>query len=560
LPIRLTSEFKEELNKVVVIPPNLLSKEGIEFLDGVATLLYEELVTSMESAIRVQASTKESREIVYKNNPKVKAIVSNSTPPDEDTRRFTHTSKKVEQLLSLFESNIQSLQFSEQSAYIVSLIFNNILLYPHKDVSKRLTEWIEHLFKEYTDSDIIKFVYVSVIHKGDPDPQSLMFEAIKNDPQLITHVLDKYAITFQRFLDRPVILKYLYDFPNRPFPDSSLELFHDKMVSYIMTYIVFVSLYFTKFTDYEISITEEKNLVKRINDALFLDKENVLAIILQAYMKINDNSIIAEKMIRGALAGDPSKSNPQLGILINIICYLGLALIYRKRMIYEIAEEHFSRALDLNPPKFLESILILNRGQNRLDDGNMSAALHDLLKAKEQSHTAAFAHTNLGKLYFKQGLNSKAETELLTAIEKNPDLAPAYFNLGVLYNEEGKKERAEKLFQTTLDLDGNFKEARIALKKIQETATKGLRDWIEWWFGFNSTIYRKALGYAIITFAGSLLVIMAIYDAKYEKFAVSQSLLIVLAVTIVTLLLPSISKLKLGPIELDMKSIGKFED
>ena len=48
---------------------------------------------------------------------------------------------------------------------------------------------------------------------------------------------------------------------------------------------------------------------------------------------------------------------------------------------------------------------MLNRGQNRLDDGNMSGALRDLLKAKEQSHTAPYAHTNLGKLYFKQGLN-----------------------------------------------------------------------------------------------------------------------------------------------------------
>jgi tetratricopeptide (TPR) repeat protein len=149
---------------------------------------------------------------------------------------------------------------------------------------------------------------------------------------------------------------------------------------------------------------------------------------------------------------------------------------------------------------------------------------------------------------------------LLTAIEENPELAPAYFNLAVLYNEEGKKDRAEKLFQTTLDSDRNFKEARNALKKLQETGIKGLRDWIDWWFGSNSSVYRKALGYAIITFAGSLLVIMAIYDTYLKDQGVSQSLLIVLAVTIMTLLLPSISKLKLGPVELDMKSIGKLED
>jgi tetratricopeptide (TPR) repeat protein len=262
-------------------------------------------------------------------------------------------------------------------------------------------------------------------------------------------------------------------------------------------------------------------------------------------------------------ASEQFKSNPYYQNKIIIIAYFGLALIYRKRMIYDIAEENFNRALDLKPPEFLEAILMLNRGQNRLDDGNMSGALHDLLKAKEHSHTAAYAHTNLGKLYFKQGLNSKAEAELLTAIEENPELAHAYFNLAVLYNEEGKKDRAEKLFQTTLDLDRNFKEVRNALKKLQETGIKGLRDWIDWWFGSNSFLYRKALGYAIITFAGSLLVIMAIYDTIWKNnggSGVSQSLLIVLAVTIMTLLLPSISKLKLGPVELDMKSIGKLED
>ena len=58
------------------------------------------------------------------------------------------------------------------------------------------------------------------------------------------------------------------------------------MISQMLSFNAFSSLYYTKFTDYEINITEEKNLVKRINDALFLDKENLLAIIVQAYMKM----------------------------------------------------------------------------------------------------------------------------------------------------------------------------------------------------------------------------------------------------------------------------------
>jgi tetratricopeptide (TPR) repeat protein len=443
---------------------------------------------------------------------------------DELTARFKHINDKVDKLVTLFECNVQSLQFSEQSAYFVSLNLISLSSNSYKDIGKRIMEWIGSLFKEHTSSAIIKYLYanaIQYIQKGknvEYESQSLIFDAMKTDPELVMHLMEKNVIVFEKVFDHPALLESFYESSN--ILNIPKEFFRDKMISGMMSSNVFSSLYYTKFTDYEINVTEEKNLVKRINDALFLDKENVLAIIIQAYMKINDNSIVAEKMIKDALlkGSEQFKSNPHGQNFINIIGHFGLALIYRKRMIYDIAEVNFNRALDLRPPKFLEAILILNRGQNRLDDGNMSGALRGLLKAREQSHTAAFAHTNLGKLYFKQGLNSKAEAELLTAIENNPELAYAYFNLGVLYNEEGKKERAEKLFQTSLDLNRDFKEARVALKKLQETGIKGLRDWIDWWFGSDSSVYRKALGYAIITFAGLLLMIMAIYDTIWNKF------------------------------------------
>ena len=47
-----------------------------------------------------------------------------------------------------------------------------------------------------------------------------------------------------------------------------------------------------------------------------------------------------------------------------------------------------------------------------------------------------------------------------------PDLPQAYYNLGVLYNEEGDKERAGKLFQTALNIDRDYKEAKQALKSL----------------------------------------------------------------------------------------------
>ena len=54
--------------------------------------------------------------------------------------RLTHTANKVDKLVSLFEGNVQTLQFSEQSSYFVSLNLINLLSNPYKDVGKRIIE------------------------------------------------------------------------------------------------------------------------------------------------------------------------------------------------------------------------------------------------------------------------------------------------------------------------------------------------------------------------------------------------------------------------------------
>ena len=248
--------------------------------------------------------------------------------------RLTHTANKVDKLVSLFEGNVQTLQFSEQSSYFVSLNLINLLSNPYKDVGKRIIEWIDRIFEEHTTSAIIKYLKatsIQLFQKNkvvDYDPESLTFEAMKSDPELVMHILEKNIIVSEKLFDHPAILKRFSDNS----PDIPKELFHDKTISQMLSFNVYTSLYYTKFTDYEINITEEKNLVKRINDALLLDKENVLAIIVEAYMKMNDNSIVAEKMIKDALlkVSEQFKSNPHYQNKINIIGYFGLALIYRK--------------------------------------------------------------------------------------------------------------------------------------------------------------------------------------------------------------------------------------
>lgn len=108
---------------------------------------------------------------------------------------------------------------------------------------------------------------------------------------------------------------------------------------------------------------------------------------------------------------------------------------------------------------------------------------------------------------------------------------------------------------TTLKLDKNFHDAREALKKLDESETKGLRDWFEWWFTGTSGL-KKALGAGIL-----VLILVMVAKATYDAISgteVSNSLFILIGITIVIFLLSSITKLKIGPVELEMQSAGRL--
>lgn len=63
-----------------------------------------------------------------------------------------------------------------------------------------------------------------------------------------------------------------------------------------------------------------------------------------------------------------------------------------------------------------------------------------------------------------------------------------------MYNEEGKKDRAKILFRSAVSFDKNYQEARNALKKLEESEVRGLKDWFEWWFGSTESTLKKILG------------------------------------------------------------------
>ena len=104
-------------------------------------------------------------------------------------------------------------------------------------------------------------------------------------------------------------------------------------------------------------------------------------------------------------------------------------------------------------------------------------------------------------------------------------------------------------------MDRNFKEARDALRKFQQRQGNGIPDWVDWWFGPDVSKLKKGIGLAIIILSG-------VFICKASHMAlfvgdIPRSIFVVIGISIVLLLLPCISKLKFGPIELEMESKGE---
>jgi tetratricopeptide (TPR) repeat protein len=244
---------------------------------------------------------------------------------------------------------------------------------------------------------------------------------------------------------------------------------------------------------------------------------------------------------------------------------LGLAYIYHHKGHYSKAEEYYNKAINLKSDElkidpYYESIILLNRGRNKLDKEDFSDALIDLTKAMKEPDLAADSNVNLGLVFLKQGLYGKAESHLYRAIDLTPNIPHAYYNLGVLYNEEGNKDRAKKLFKAALSIDKDFSEARDALTILEGSGISSIGgDWVNWWFpSIRRTRWAKikiSVAIAIMT-AIVIFTIKAAYNVLIDK-EIPASLYGILAVLVLFLVLPIISKLKLGPVELEVESKGE---
>jgi tetratricopeptide (TPR) repeat protein len=342
--------------------------------------------------------------------------------------------------------------------------------------------------------------------------------------------------------------------------------------------------------------------------ALELYENNSLAMAQVAYFKLESDTLEAENMFRRAikLAESQFASSPKDRLFIKALGYSGLGYLYNKRAIYDIAEKNYTEALKIlqsstfqNPfVDYLKDTILLNRGRNRLDGGrDIKGSRKDLIEViRRNEDLAAAAKTNVGLMYYKQGLYEKAEAEFIEAIDRKPDLPHPYYNLGVLYAKQGgeegsheKIERAKKLFQAALDMDDSkegFMEASGALREIEGSGTrKNIRDWYSWWFGAASS-YKKALGVMLLALmlSGIILIIYqtlvkevpasivttttnanSTYSSNFTSTSnppnlssLSNLILGSLGLIIFLLALPLVTHLKIGSIvEIEMESKGE---
>jgi tetratricopeptide (TPR) repeat protein len=252
-----------------------------------------------------------------------------------------------------------------------------------------------------------------------------------------------------------------------------------------------------------------------------------------------------------------------------------------------IINEHFR---DENG-KYLRSILLLNRGRNRLDNGSKKddeGAKNDFKKVidiyekasgnikKELAEIAARAYNNLGIYYLNEADYDRAEKCFRQSIEMDSGSPFARYNLGVLYYKKEDKTRALTLFRNAYYIDPSFSEATIALDKVGGLKKSNLgSDWFSWWFEKGKqekgtrrmphkriSKWRPIIGVAAILLIalafGRLATDVFLHDlpqfGKHEHNP--NASLVVIGVSIVVLLLPFINKLKISDIEMELETAG----
>jgi tetratricopeptide (TPR) repeat protein len=293
------------------------------------------------------------------------------------------------------------------------------------------------------------------------------------------------------------------------------------------------------------------------------------------------------------------------GYRIQFEAFLGLAYIAYKRGLYSKAKKKYEEAEEIarkfpegGQQEYLLSILSIDRGRNDLDNGNGQSykkAMEDFQSVIDRYHRyhkelhsikqelgelAALAHNNRGVCYLSRGEDEKAEKEFKHTLDIDDSNSHARYNLGVFYYKKGEKDRALRLIQNAYYLDPSFAESEKAISNL-DNREKGKnigKDWTRWWFKKNdqnrsitNRRNRKSLVKLVIFSVLSILIVASFAKYSYDQLhdygdivlrvydthqhdVDENAFLVLIAVSLVILLLPVISKLNMGGVEIELES------
>ena len=271
----------------------------------------------------------------------------------------------------------KSLVSSEDDCNDVACILYFTGSFQNPFVGGEALQWLSTAYERYASSNLLKFLYLGQLF-SEPlgtgrtrtirDDYAKLKASIRRDHRFFISVLKKAESIMLYANQHENLLKLNFElYHDRVFPEVTTEMFSRALSSF------YHSLCAEYFRIADIKEEEERESFK----ALELYENNSLAIAEVAYFKVEYDSAEAENMFRKAitLAESQYASSPKDRLFIKALGYSGLGYLYNKRATYDIAEKHYSEALEIlnsstfqNPfVDYLKDTILLNRGRNRLD-------------------------------------------------------------------------------------------------------------------------------------------------------------------------------------------------
>ncbi len=143
---------------------------------------------------------------------------------------------------------------------------------------------------------------------------------------------------------------------------------------------------------------------------------------------------------------------------------VNLGYTYYLKGEYDQALQHLKIAVTIDP-KYADAyynIGLVYKEQKRYDEALESFSKAAKLAPRDYKH-----FLQMGVIYNMQGNYQSAITALNRANQEKPGSADVIYQIGIAAEKTGDKAGARELYQTALNYDPNYKEARDALARLK---------------------------------------------------------------------------------------------